>query len=140
MADTPAATTTVTDNRPTPRGALPRGTQTWLMVGIAVVILGIIVFTGRPAPATRGATATFSPVAPSPDRLREYQDRLRVLDERARQQTVSNPTPPLPHPERVSSGDPRREPPPDALEQEQKRREYNSLFASNVVLSRRAPG
>src|SRR5438874_11337551 len=126
MADTPAGTTTVPDNRPTPRGVLPRGTQTWLMVGVAVVILGIIVFTGRPAPAARGATATFAPVASSPDRLREYQDRLRLLDERARQQTVSSPAAAPPQPEHVSASEPRREPPPDALEQEQQRREYTS--------------
>src|SRR5205823_5085955 len=56
-----------------------------------------------------------------------------------RQQTVSSPAAAPPQPEHVSASEPRREPPPDALEQEQKRREYNSLFASNVVLSRRAP-
>ena len=33
----------------------------------------------RPAPVNQAA-------APNPDRLRDYQDRLRVLDERSRQQ------------------------------------------------------
>jgi len=44
-------------------------------------ILGIIVVTGRPEPGGRPTTApTSQPTAPSPDRLRDYQDRLRVLD------------------------------------------------------------
>jgi type IV secretory pathway VirB10-like protein len=141
MADTPAAAPTVTDNRPTPRGVLPRHTQTWLMVGLAVVILGIIVLTGRPTPAPRAAATTnVPPIAPSADRLREYQDRLRVLDERARQQPIPSAATPA-KPEPVPRGEsPRREAPPDAIEQEQKRREYASLFASNVVVSHRVAG
>ena len=31
----PASTTPVTDRRPTPRGVLPRGVQTWLLAGLA---------------------------------------------------------------------------------------------------------
>jgi len=111
------------------------------MVGLAVVMLGIIVLTGRPTPATRAAASTnVAPIAPSADRLREYQDRLRVLDERARQQPVPSATTQT-RPEPVPRGEPpRRDAPPDAIEQEQRRREYTSLFASNVVVSRRAAG
>lgn len=138
MADTPAVTPTVTDHRMPPRGVLPRGTQTWLMVGLAVVILGIIVVTGRPAPTSRGSGRPTTPAdAPSPDRLRDYQDRLRLMDERARQQPVNGPPSTTPVPAREA---PRRETAPDALDQDRKRREYDSLFASNVVLSRRADG
>ena len=60
------------------RRAAPR-TQTWLMVGLALGILGIIVFTGHPEPAGRPtAPVASTPLAPNPDRLRDYQDRLRV--------------------------------------------------------------
>ena len=38
----------------------------------------------RPTPANQAA-------APNPDRLRDYQDRLRVLDERSRQQAQADP-------------------------------------------------
>lgn len=137
MAETPVGAPAVTDNRTTPRGALPRGTQTWLMIGLAVLILGIIVVTGRPAPGARATMASTPPsVTPSPDRLREYQDRLRALDERSRQQAQSVAS--TPAPAGVSYGEPRRETPADPIAEDRKRREYDSFFASNVVLSRRA--
>jgi len=139
MADNAAGATAVTDHRVPPRGVLPRHTQTWLMVALALGILAIIVLTGDPAPAPTTVAGGPAPVtAPSTDRLRDYQDRLRVLDERARQQLLAQPpqepTPPAPtYNERVSA------PPaaPDPLIEERRRREYESLFASNVVLSRR---
>ena len=90
MADANPVTAPVTDHRIAPRGVLPRHTQTWLMVGVAVGILGIIVFTGHPEPAGRPtAPVASTPLAPNPERLRDYQDRLRVMEERARQQTLS---------------------------------------------------
>src|SRR5262245_42987536 len=128
MSDTDHGTAPVTDRRTAPRGVLPRGTQTWLMVGLALVILGIIVFAGRPQPAARPATATPpQSLAPSPDRVREYQDRLRVLDERARQQAASEPR-------SIPTAAPGYDEPPavapaaDPLVTERKRRTYESLF------------
>ena len=41
----------VTDHRPVPRGVLPRGMQTWLMVGVAVGMVAIIVASGPTQPA-----------------------------------------------------------------------------------------
>src|ERR687888_625010 len=102
MADGTPGTAPVSDNRLAPRGVIPRSTQTWLMVGLAVGILGIIVFAGHPAPAARPAAAapSTSEPAPSPERLRDYQDRLRLLDERARQQALAAQQQPvaMPHP------------------------------------------
>ena len=143
MADHSSGPAPVVDKRPTPRGVLPRSTQTWLMIGLALLVLGIIVFTGHPQPAQRqqSTAAAPAPLAPSPDRLRDYQERLRVLDERARQQasaaneaiTGLAPTPaygdsPAPAGATATA---------DPLREERKRREYESLFASNVVMSRR---
>jgi type IV secretion system protein VirB10 len=137
MADTAAGAAPLTDNRLSPRGVIPRGTQTWLMVGLAVGILAIIVFAGHPEPTGRHASTTPASEAltPQPDRLRDYQDRLRALDERARLQAVVDPRasiPPAayePTPTTSASTDP--------LEADRKRREYESLFSSNVVMSRR---
>jgi hypothetical protein len=43
------------------------------MIALAVGILGIIVLTGDPAPASSTVAAAPAPVtAPSPDRLRDY--------------------------------------------------------------------
>jgi type IV secretory pathway VirB10-like protein len=139
MADNAPGTSSVTDHRNAPRGVLPRNTQTWLMVGLAVGILGIIVFTGHPQPAPRVAAATAAQAAaPNPDRLRDYQDRLRLLDERARQQALSEPRAPMARPtfdDPAATGAPAAA--PDPIEADRKRREYESLFSSNVVVSRR---
>ena len=81
MSDQPEipVTTPVTDRRPVPQGVLPRSMQTWLMAGLAAAMLLIIVLTGRPeAPAT-ARQATAQPATANPDRVREYQDRLRLL-------------------------------------------------------------
>ncbi|MEQ1761373.1 MAG: TrbI/VirB10 family protein [Vicinamibacterales bacterium] len=137
MAEPTTGTTIVTDHRTPPRGVLPRGAQTWLMVALALGILAIIVLTGRPEPPARPAAGPVNQaLAPSPDRLRDYQDRLRVLDERGRQQALVDPADPraplLYEDARTAAVDP--------LADEKKRREYESLFASNVVVSRRPDG
>lgn len=139
MGDSTPGTTPVTDHRVPPRGVLPRHAQTWLMVAVALGILGIIALTGDPAPASSTVAAAPAPVsAPNAARLRDYQDRMRVLDERARQQLVE-PTPePTPSAPAYGYDNAASAPPaPDPLVEERKRREYESLFASNVVLSRR---
>ena len=53
MADVEPGTAAVKDHRVAPRGVLPRNTQMWLMVGLAVTIIGIIVFVGHPEPVSR---------------------------------------------------------------------------------------
>ncbi len=137
MAEPTAGTTTVTDHRTPPRGVLPRGAQTWLMVALALGILAIIVLTGRPEPPARPAAGPVNQaLAPSPVRLRDYQDRLRVLDERGRQQALVDPVDPRAPLLYEDAGTAAVDP----LADEKKRREYESLFASNVVVSRRPDG
>lgn len=131
--DLPAA---VHDRRVRPRGVLPRHVQMWLMVAIAVVILAIILFTGHPEPLPR-PQAGARPAQPSlvpPERVKSYEQGLAA--EAARQQqalaqqagTARAGTP-------VSVGAPSSA---DPLSDEQRRREYQSLFADSVALSRRA--
>ncbi|MBW8712788.1 MAG: TrbI/VirB10 family protein [Acidobacteria bacterium] len=130
----------VTDRRPVPRGVLPRGMQTWLMVAIALGMLAVILFTGRAEPPARStAVPTSAPPQPNTDRVRDYQDRLRIMESRAAQEAradavAQQQAPALTH----------DDPPPmrseDPLVSERKRRDYESLFASNVVLSRRPEG
>jgi type IV secretion system protein VirB10 len=143
MAETPppsSGTAPVTDRRPVPRGVLPKGLQLWLMVGVAAGMVAIIVFTGhsQPTPHTTPGATSSPPQGLSPDRLRDYQERLRALDERARQQAIPDPSraaPPSPQ-----GIDDRATRQVDPLVEERKRREYESLFAGNVVLSRRPAG
>src|SRR5689334_9800917 len=127
----------VTDRRPVPRGVLPRGMQTWLMVAIALGMLAVILFTGRAEPPPRtAAVPTSAPAQPNTDRVRDYQDRLRILESRAAQEAradaLAQPQAPA-----LTRDDPAPVRSEDPLVSERKRRDYESLFASNVVLSRR---
>src|SRR5262245_35492319 len=143
MADTPQASSierdpppaTVTDHRPVPRGVLPRGVQTWVMVGVAVAMLAIMLIVGRPEPPARPAQAAAPVQPPSADRVRDYQDRLRLLEAQAmRDAQAASPAPGV---QPVQYDEPQPPAPQDPLVADRKRREYESLFASNVVLSRR---
>jgi type IV secretion system protein TrbI len=129
---TPAAP--VSDHRPVPRGVLPRRFQTWLMAGLALGILLIILITGQPEPNRNPTQSQPAAVAPNPGRLRDYQERLRAMEAR---QALEAPAaqPQAPAAPRIE--EPASPRPEDPLETDRKRREYESLFASNVVLSRR---
>ena len=126
----------ILDRQPALRGGLPRQTQTWVMVGIALVILGVIVLTGRPTPDPRGPVpaAIVPPAGIAPERVRDYQARLAEQEARL-QQELATPmaVPPDPaHPEVVIPDT------VDPAEDERRRRDEASLFADNVAFSRRA--
>src|SRR5512140_1850548 len=142
MADAPDphGTPPVTDHRPVPRPALPRSMQTWLMVGLAVGMLVIIFVAGRPqAPSPRTTAPTAPPAGANTDRVRDYQARLRALEAQALQEEqasaaqgaqASQPTGPA----RAEGGESR---PEDPIVAEKRRKNYESLFAGNIVISRR---
>src|SRR5688500_16211331 len=95
MAEQTPGTAAVTDRRTPPRGGLPRGAHAWLMAALAFGLLAIILVTGRPTPPSRPtATSASQTGTPNPDRLRDYQDRLRILDERSQQHVQADPIPP----------------------------------------------
>src|SRR5207237_3719413 len=76
----------VTDRRPVPRGVLPRGMQTWLMVAIALGMLAVILLTGRAEPPARTTVVpTNADPQPNTDRVRDYQDLIRILEPRVTQ-------------------------------------------------------
>lgn len=140
MADNARDVASVTDHRTQPKGVLPRRTQSWIMVGLAIVILAIIVFTGKPEPTAEAArSAPTSDATANPATLRGYQDRLREFDQRRREQaqdTVQREASAMRFEQYEAQASAQ---PADPLEGEKRRREYESLFASNVVMSRR-PG
>ena len=145
MTDTPpvvasspatASAATVTDHRPVPRGVLPRGVQTWVMAGLAVGMLAIMLIVGRPDPPARPAASPASAQPPNADRVRDYQDRLRVLETQALQDAQGSAL--APGAAAPTNDEPRSPAPQDPIQTDRRRREYESLFASNVVLSRRA--
>jgi type IV secretion system protein VirB10 len=128
-------TAPVSDHRPVPRGVLPRGFQTWLMAGLALGIVLIILITGQSKPpGTPAQIAAPAPVVPNPDRLRDYQERLRAMEARQAQEAQPGSPPVAVEPPVGETAAPA---PEDPITADRKRRDYESLFASNVVLSRR---
>lgn len=134
--------TAVVDRRPVPRGVLPKGIQTWLMVGIAGVIVVIILFAGQPQAPARAVQTDAMAAAASPERVRDYQDRLAAINaqlgiQHAPARPPMNSPAMQPAVAEYQSARPAERTDPFAAERQ--RREYESLFASNVVVSRRAP-
>jgi type IV secretory pathway VirB10-like protein len=115
---------------------MPRGVQTWVMAGVAVFMLAIMLIVGRPDPPARPASAAAPAMAPSADRVRDYQERMRLLEAQALQDAQAAAGAPLAAPPMMYQ-EPQAPAPQDPIVAERRRREYESLFASNVVLSRR---
>jgi len=138
MAEQPdvPGTAPVTDHRPVPRGVLPRRMQTWLMAGLACGILAIILLAGQPKAPVGPTTAAAAPQATNPELVRQYQDRLRALEAQALHDAQAASATPAQTPPAVDE-QPQTPPSQDPIKAERRRRRYESLFASNVVLSRR---
>ena len=143
MSTPEPGTSTVVDRRPVPRGVVPKGIQTWLMVGIAGVIVVIILFSGQPqAPQRTAQAAGMAPPATDPERVRDYQERLNAINAQLAMKSMPGPAP-VAEPA-ITAGygaveQERTAQRTDPLAVERQRRDYESLFASNVVVSRRAP-
>ena len=134
--------TAVVDRRPVPRGVLPKGIQTWLMAGIAGAIVVIILFAGQPQAPARPIRADVVAAATNPERVRDYQDRLAAINAQLGLQTAPpqpSMNPPVMEPAVTEYQSARSTQRVDPFAAERQRREYESLFASNVVVSRRAP-
>jgi type IV secretion system protein VirB10 len=108
------------------------------MAGIAVGMLAIMLLVGRSDAPVRTTPAPATSQAPSADRVRDYQERLRAMEAQALREAQSASV--TPAPAMMGFQEPPSAPAPDPLEADRKRREYESLFASNVVLSRRPEG
>jgi type IV secretion system protein VirB10 len=102
-------------------------------------MLAIMLLVGRSEAPVRTTPAPTAEQVPSADRVRDYQERLRAMEAQALRETQA--TAGTPAPTMMGFQDPAPSaPPPDPLQADRKRREYESLFASNVVLSRRPEG
>ena len=75
--------------------------------------------------------------APNPERVRDYQERLKALDARAAQEARNAALPVGPASAPAVDDGPQVARATDPIVADRKRRAYESLFASNVVLSRR---
>jgi hypothetical protein len=90
MGTTDQAATTSTpgavrDQRTPPRGVLPRRVQTWIMAGLALVIIVVILVTGHqapPAPATADRQSASQPVPAPAERIRSFQREITEREAR----------------------------------------------------------
>src|SRR5207302_1436035 len=139
----------IEDKAPKPPGLLPKHVQSWLILGLAVLMIVIMWLTG--GKKHESATKATVPVAAAPQsvelnesKIAELQSRIQELQ---REQLVAQSA--LAHESRLLGGMPSGEqqanvsPHPsaehteDRIKAERRTREYLSLFASNLALSYR---
>ena len=78
----------VRDRVPRPLGVLPRHAQTWVMLGIAALMIGVILLSGSPPPAAHAASTRPLPTTDPPDQARIQEYRARLDAEAARLSTA----------------------------------------------------
>ncbi len=142
----------VLDRVTKPAGVLPKNIQTWVILGVALLMIVVLAIDTpqRTAPPAEGPAEVKSVIDPNESRIQEYRRRIeeraqRLAAERARleqaQQSLgaqpeplADPAnsypPPQYRPERVS-----RE--RSSVERDKEERAYQALFASNVAQSYR---
>lgn len=160
LGDTPQ----VKDKSPRPAGILPKNMQSWAILGIALVMILVISLSGGKTPREASDAPAKAPsvIDPNESRILEYRSRieedarkLALEQERLRQTkdsigapvspespiSASKPTTQLPV-QSMPGYEERQPPKPDKtdVERERERREYQSLFASNIALSYRETG
>jgi type IV secretion system protein VirB10 len=74
----------VTDYRTSPAGVVPRHLQHWLLIGVALVMVGIMALSGAPSkPRTASApVSSATAVDPNQQRIEEYQRRIQEQAQR----------------------------------------------------------
>lgn len=125
---------------PAPRGVLPKNAPAWLMGGLALAIVIVILFTGGSATPKPLTSPSQTPASMDPARMQQYQKGLQEMAERERARQLLEQSAAIVSqlpPEVKSSSTSAASKPIDPLIEERRKKEYDSLFAPNVV-SRRA--
>jgi type IV secretory pathway VirB10-like protein len=133
-----------------PQGLLPKNVQSWLLVGLAFLMVAIMWLTGgkkppTPAKAASSATPVEAPFEINETKIAEMQSRIQDLQ---RQQLVAQSAlaqqtrqlgaaaqDPSPSQLRSVAAAGEQRPEEDPILAERRRRAYVSLFASNVALT-----
>jgi type IV secretion system protein VirB10 len=152
MADkTTDKTPQVTDLRTSPSGILPKNTQTWVITSLAVVMVVAIWISGGKAPKEHPAAPriTNSVMDPNVLQIQEYKKRLeeetRKLDTEQTQlkrheEALGATSSQIVRPNQIATAySPESYPAPGevAIRAAKEKREYESLFASNVAFTLR---
>jgi type IV secretion system protein TrbI len=142
----------IKDKAPKPPGLLPKNVQSWVIVGIAALMVMIMWLTGGKKPLTAGKAAALNVPAPAPievneTKVAELQNRIQELQRQqlAAQSALAQQTrlvgSSLQEQMAAAGGAPSSAPPAataeDAIRTERRKRDYLSLFASNIALSYR---
>jgi type IV secretion system protein TrbI len=144
----------VQEKAPKPPGLLPKNVQAWLLVGLAFLMVAIMWLTGGKKPPT--AAKTLSPIAAAQapaevneTKIAEMQNRIEDLQRRqlVAQSALAQQTrllgaetqDPQQTPQSMGVTPPPEQKAEDPIVTERKRRNYVSLFASNVALTYRTP-
>ena len=142
----------VQEKAPKPQGLLPKNVQSWLLIGLAFLMVAIMWLTGgkkpqTPAKAASSAAPVQEPLEVNETKIAEMQNRIQdlqrqqllaqtALAQQTRSLGVATHDAAEPQqPGVVGSGEQRPE--EDPIQAERKRRAYVSLFSSNVALSYR---
>ena len=142
----------VQEKAPKPQGLLPKNVQSWLLVGLAFLMVAIMWLTGGKKPPTppktpSAALAAQPPLEVNETKINELQNRIEQLQREQlvaqsalAQQTrvLGNAPPDSQQTEQQSAyGNLPEQRAEDPIQAERKRRAYVSLFASNVALTYR---
>ena len=144
----------IQDKAPKPPGLLPKNVQSWLLAGLAVLMILIMWLTGGKKPTAPARSIPTAPAVQAPLEVNEAKivDLQNRIQELQREQIVAQNA--LAQQTRVlTSGGQDSQPPPtsgapgntppgraeDSIREERKKRDYLSLFASNVALTYRKP-
>jgi type IV secretory pathway VirB10-like protein len=142
----------VQEKAPKPQGLLPKNVQSWLLIGLAFLMVAIMWLTGGKKPPTPAKTASSTAPVPAPlevneTKISELQNRIEQMqrDEQAAQSALTQQTRLLGGTPQDSQqaqlqsvpGNPPDQRGEDPIQAERKRRAYVSLFASNVALTYR---
>jgi type IV secretion system protein TrbI len=141
----------VQEKAPKPPGLLPKHVQSWLLAGLAVLMVLIMWLTGgkspsTPAKAARSAAPAQPPVEVNETKIAELQNRIAELQREqlvaqsalAQQAHVLSGGSGMVNPQQPDAApNPNEAKPEDVIEAERKKRAYLSLFASNVALTYR---
>ncbi len=141
----------VQDKAPKPPGLLPKNVQSWLLASLAVLMVLIMWLTGGKKPPVPTRAAPSAPAVQAPlevneakivdlqNRIQELQREQAVAQSALAQQnrtlTSGGPDQQSVVPSSAGSNPPERT--EDSIQAERKKREYLSLFASNVALTYR---
>jgi len=141
----------IQDKAPKPPGLLPKNVQSWLVASLAAVMVLIMWLTGGKKPPVPTRVAPSAPAVQAPLEVNEAKivDLQNRIQELQREQAVAQNalaqqnrtlTPGGPDRQSVVESSAGSNPPErteDSIQAERKKREYLSLFASNVALTYR---